>query len=152
MKSLLCTALFALATSISAFAQQADTLREPVENQEQPTDSFIMIEQEAMPRGGMKAFYKFLYQNIKMPKEAIENGVEGTAYVRFIIDEEGNVPFAEVVEGREVGFGIDEEAIRLIKLTKWTPGVSQGKNVKQRKILPIKFTLSERQKKKKKKN
>ncbi|EMR04549.1 energy transducer TonB [Cesiribacter andamanensis] len=102
---------------------------------------FDIVEEEAQPRGGMQAFYEFLGKNIDYPRQAVRLSIEGTAYVRFVIDEQGNVESAEVVEGRELGYGLDEEAIRVIKLTKWTPGKQRGRAVKQRKILPVKFKL-----------
>ncbi|AHM62569.1 TonB family protein [Flammeovirgaceae bacterium 311] len=113
----------------------------PPVQEERVQEIFDIVEEEAQPRGGMKEFYEFLYKNIEYPRQAIRLGIEGTAYVRFVIDEKGNVESAEVVEGRELGYGLDEEAIRVIKLTKWTPGKQRGRAVKQRKILPVKFKL-----------
>jgi TonB family protein len=110
----------------------------------------LIIEREALPNGNMQAFYDFLAKNITYPKEAIKHRIEGTAYIRFIIDENGNVEWAEAVEGREVGYGIDEEAIRVLKMTKWTPGRHQGRTVQQRKILPITFSLPQEKPKKRK--
>jgi periplasmic protein TonB len=112
----------------------------PVKKEEVQT-IFDIVEEEAQPRGGMQAFYEFLSKNIDYPRQAVRLSIEGTAYVRFVIDEQGNVESAEVVEGRELGYGLDEEAIRVIKLTKWTPGKQRGRAVKQRKILPVKFKL-----------
>jgi protein TonB len=113
----------------------------PPVKEEKVQEIFDIVEEEAQPRGGMKEFYEFLYKNIEYPRQAIRLGIEGTAYVRFVIDEKGNVESAEVVEGRELGYGLDEEAIRVIRLTKWTPGKQRGRAVKQRKILPVKFKL-----------
>jgi periplasmic protein TonB len=113
----------------------------PTVKKEEVQTIFDIVEEEAQPRGGMQAFYEFLGKNIDYPRQAVRLSIEGTAYVRFVIDEQGNVESAEVVEGRELGYGLDEEAIRVIKLTKWTPGKQRGRAVKQRKILPVKFKL-----------
>ena len=113
----------------------------PVAKKEEVVEIFDIVEEEAQPRGGMKEFYEFLGKNIEYPRQAQRLNIEGTAYVRFVIDEKGNVESAEVVEGRELGYGLDEEAIRVIKLTKWSPGKQRGRAVKQRKILPVKFKL-----------
>ena len=113
----------------------------PPVKEEKVQEIFDIVEEEAQPRGGMKEFYEFLGKNIEYPRQAQRLGIEGTAYVRFVIDEKGNVESAEVVEGRELGYGLDEEAIRVIKLTKWSPGKQRGRAVKQRKILPVKFKL-----------
>jgi TonB family protein len=106
-----------------------------------PTEIFDIVEDEAMPVGGLQAFYQYLGKNISYPSEALKNNINGTAYIRFVIDEQGNVSSAETVEGRELGYGLDEEAIRVIKSSKWTPAKQRGIIVKQRKILPVKFSL-----------
>ena len=103
---------------------------------------FDVVEEEATPLRGMSELYEVLSQNIEYPREAARIGAQGIAYVRFVINEEGSVESAEIVEGRELGHGLDEEAIRVIKLTKWNPAKQRGRYVKQRKILPIKFKLT----------
>lgn len=100
---------------------------------------YSMLEEESQPLGGINAFYSFLSKNIKYPKKALKAGIQGTAYIRFVIDETGKVELAETVEGRRLGYGLDEEAKRVILLTEWVPGKQRGIVVKQRKILPIKF-------------
>ncbi|EMR04216.1 M56 family metallopeptidase [Cesiribacter andamanensis] len=101
----------------------------------------VKVEFETLPEGGMQDFYLQLKNNIRYPKEALDNGIEGTTYISFVVDVNGNVESAESIEGRELGYGLDEEAIRVIKSSKWTPAKNEGKAVKQRKVLPVKFTL-----------
>lgn len=103
---------------------------------------YSVIEEESQPIGGMKAFYDQLAKNIKYPKKAVKAKKQGTVYVRFTINEIGIVEFAEAMEGRELGYGLDEEAIRVIYLIRWVPGKLRGIEVKQRKILPLKFSLN----------
>lgn len=103
---------------------------------------FDIVEEEATPEGGMEAYYKFLSDNLKYPRQAQRLGIEGTAFVRFVIDEKGNVIQAESLPGRELGYGLDEEAIRVLKLTKWKPGKQRGRAVKVRKVLPVRFRLA----------
>jgi TonB family protein len=97
----------------------------------------------AQPEGGMQALYKHMYDNIRYPKEAITNEVEGITYVKFVIDERGVVESAETVEGRQLNYGLDEEAVRAVKNTVWTPAKQDGKLVKQQLILPVKFKLKD---------
>lgn len=103
---------------------------------------FDVVEEEAQPVNGMNAYYELLAKNIDYPREAQRLGIGGTTFVRFVIDENGKVASAETVSGSEQGFGIDEEAVRVVKLTKWLPAKQRGKFVKQRKILPVKFKLN----------
>lgn len=106
-----------------------------------PIEIFDVAEVEAQPVNGMEGLYQHLQNNISYPKEAHSKKIEGTAYIRFVVDKQGNVESAEAVKGRELGHGLDEEAIRVIKASKWSPARQRGKAVKQRKILPVKFML-----------
>ena len=142
IKKMCFTVCFLLASVVFAMAQQSESVREKYNL---PAEWYEIPEKETVPVGGMQEFYQFLYKNIVYPKSASSLGIQGIAYIRFVIDEQGNVIHAEVLEGKEVGYGIDEEAMRVIKLTKWVPAMDKGKNVKQRKIIPIKFTLSSAQ-------
>lgn len=75
------------------------------------------------------------------PMYALEAGVDGTVYVRFEISETGKIECIEVLRGP--GYGLNEEAVRMIKLTNnlWTPGKSNGKPERCFYMLPIKFKL-----------
>ncbi|HXU27146.1 MAG TPA: energy transducer TonB [Bacteroidia bacterium] len=71
----------------------------------------------------------FLQKNLRYPAMALDANASGKVIVNFIIDEEGNVEKATILKG--VGYGCDEEALRVIKLMlKWTPGIKNGKPVK----------------------
>jgi protein TonB len=103
---------------------------------------FDIVEEEATPVGGMAAYYKFLSDNLEYPRQAQRLNIEGTVYVRFVVDRDGTVSSAEVLPGRELGYGLDEEAIRVIKMSKWNPGKQRGRAVRVRKVLPVKFKLA----------
>lgn len=102
---------------------------------------FIIVEQMPEFTGGQKAKDNFLATNLTYPVSAKENGISGTVYIGFTIDEKGNVTDIKVLRG--IGGGCDEEAIRIIKLTngKWKPGKQGGKPVKVRMNAPIVFSL-----------
>jgi len=67
--------------------------------------------------GGITELRKFIKQNLKYPKEALEKKIEGTVLVRHDINHKGKVTGAKVLKG--IGHGCDEEATRLIKLLKY---------------------------------
>lgn len=99
---------------------------------------------EVMPEfeGGQKALMKYLAKHIKYPSVAIENQIEGTVFVEFIVNEDGNVSSPRVVRGN-LGGGCEEEALRVIgKLPKWKAGKQNGKAVKVRYTVPVKFQLN----------
>ncbi len=68
-------------------------------------------------KGGNTAFRKFIKENLKYPKEALKAKIEGTVLVRYEIDYKGKVTDAKVKKG--IGYGCDEEAMRVIKLLKF---------------------------------
>lgn len=87
---------------------------------------------------------KFIYQNIKYPAIARENGVEGTCVVQFIIETDGSISDANVV--RDIGAGCGDEALRVVELMnkmseKWTPGEQRGRKVRVQFNLPVKYKL-----------
>ena len=105
----------------------------------QEGDSLVYMAVEEMPQpiGGLSA----LASQIKIPDTASEAGVEGKVFVDIVVDEQGDVADARVLRG--LGAGLDEEALRVVRQAKFTPGRQNGKAVKVRMTLPILFKLSE---------
>ena len=90
--------------------------------------------------GGNKAFGLYLMENLHYPKEAVKKGIEGQVYVQLVVDQIGNI--SEVTALRGIGFGCNEEAVRVVENSpKWTPGMENGKSIKQRVVVPIAFRL-----------
>jgi TonB family protein len=77
--------------------------------------------------GGKKAFREFIQKNLQYPAKAIENKIEGRVYVRFRVDGNGRVVFAEVTHG--IGHGCDEEALRVVNLLKYGKATNRGLRV-----------------------
>ena len=99
---------------------------------------FTVIEETATPVGGFPDFYKFVFKNLKYPQEAKRKGIEGKVYVQFIIQMDGSISDIKVIHS--LGFGCDEEAIRIMSIApKWIPGKQRGNPVRQRYTLPIIF-------------
>ena len=131
-----------LGASQVALAQQPDSLRMDTIEEVVEQELFGMIP-ETMPsfRGGEQKLFEFIGKNVVYPKEAIEAGVEGRVFVEFYIEKDGTVCDAKVLRG--IGYGCDEEALRVIGLMpKWSPGKQRGKAVRVRYTLPINFKLS----------
>ncbi len=91
--------------------------------------------------GGPKAMQEFLRQNLQYPAEALQHGIEGTVVVRYGIDHKGNVTHAKVLTS--VGYGCDEEAIRLAKMLKFDVPPVKGLKVSFHNTLKVHFRLSE---------
>ena len=123
---------------------QEITIAEPVvEEHEDADEIFLVVEQTAVPTGGMEAFYKFINERIKYPAQARRQGIEGRVFVEFVVDKNGNLSDVHAVKG--IGAGCDEEAIRIIQSSpQWVPAKQRGKAVRQRMVLPITFKLQAR--------
>lgn len=86
--------------------------------------------------GGMDKFYKFVGENYNMPKTPDAIKLTGKVYATFIIEADGNLSDIKVL--RDIGYGTDEEAIRVLKLSpKWNPGTINGEPVRTTYSLPI---------------
>lgn len=111
---------------------------------DQPTDdqpSYVFIA-EPMPsyKGGFDELREFLKNRLEYPKQAKRLGIEGRVFVQFIVEKDGSLSEFEVIKG--VGAGLDEEAIRVMKLLPdFIPGEQQGKPVRVKIVYPVKFEL-----------
>ncbi|MBQ2097956.1 MAG: energy transducer TonB [Bacteroidales bacterium] len=106
---------------------------------EEPQVFFIVEDMPEFP-GGELALRKYIAENVRYPEMAKENDIQGTVYVRFVVDTDGSVKNVEVIRG--VDQLLDKEAIRVVQsLPKWKPGKQRGKAVKVSHSVPIKFQL-----------
>jgi protein TonB len=95
----------------------------------------IGIEKAPAPIGGNDAIMK----NIKYPDAAVKAKTEGKVYCLALINQNGDVDDVKIVKG--LGNGCDEEAVKAIKKTKFTPGQNLGANVKAKLALAVQFKL-----------
>ncbi len=105
----------------------------------EPEPEFTFVEQDPQPPGG--DLQSYFAKNIKYPQKAINQDVEGKVFVTFVITSSGEVDDVKLLKG--IGYGCDEEAIRVVKaMPKWTPGKNGGREVKVRMNIPIVFKLA----------
>lgn len=105
-------------------------------------DTTIHDNVEQMPEfpGGISALMGFLSRNIKYPKEAEENGIQGRVIVSFVVEKDGSITDIQVV--KPVELSINKEAIRVASLMpKWIPGKHDGTEVRVKYTMPITFRL-----------
>jgi TonB family protein len=99
-----------------------------------------VVEEQPVPEGGMRAFYEYVQKELKYPEQAKNQGIEGKAYIQFVVDRDGSITDVQTIRG--IGGGCDEEAVRVIANSpKWVPGKQRGETVKVRMILPITFSI-----------
>ncbi len=109
---------------------------------EGPVFEIFDVSQKAIFPGGEEGLQRFIAENIKYPAIALKNETQGTINVMFVVDRKGNVKDV-VILGKKKGDGLDEEAMRVIKLTSgmWKPAMQRDKLVNMRFRIPIKFQL-----------
>jgi protein TonB len=89
---------------------------------------------------GEKALLIYVAEHTKYPNEALEKGIEGTVYVRFVVTKSGEIGIAKVM--RQIDPFLEEEALRVIKsMPKWSPGKNNGNPVNVWFVIPVKFVL-----------
>lgn len=86
--------------------------------------------------GGIKKFYDYVGREFEKPE--IDETVN--VLMSFVIEKDGTMTDIKVL--RNPGYGLDKEAIRVLKSlrTKWEPGYKNGKPVRVLYTLPIKVT------------
>ncbi|MCR5132307.1 MAG: M56 family metallopeptidase [Prevotella sp.] len=131
---------------------------------------FDIVEEMPSFPGGMMKLMQFLQANMKYPKEATAQGLQGRVIVQFVVEKDGsltNLKIVKSVEPKEaaspknegtvgdvviVGYGepkesastlLDDEALRVVRLMpKWTPGKLNGKVVRTKFNIPLVFRLN----------
>ena len=104
---------------------------------------FIYVEKEAEFPGGTEAWQRFLQRNLK-PTIPVDKGAPSGSYtvtVQFIVGFQGNISNVRALTKH--GYGMEEEAIRLIKTgPKWVPAIQNGHNVNSIKNQNVTFNIS----------
>ena len=90
--------------------------------------------------GGSKALDEFIKQNLAYPKEALENRIEGVVKVEFDLNHKGKV--VKATTKSNLGHGCEEEAIRIVKLLRYSTLKHRGVKVTFHKSLNIVFRLA----------
>ncbi|MEI8048653.1 MAG: energy transducer TonB [Bacteroidota bacterium] len=91
--------------------------------------------------GGKEAYLKFIKENIIYPEPALLNKVEGLVFVTYTVNNIGEIVDVEVTKG--IGFGCDEEAVRVIRLMQYEAARNRGVKMKAQMKTRIHFKLPE---------
>ncbi|MEP1307164.1 MAG: energy transducer TonB [Balneola sp.] len=97
---------------------------------------FVVVENMPELKGGQAGLQK----RVNYPQVAIRAGIEGRVTVQFVVNENGDVVNPRVIRG--IGGGCDEEALRVVRSAKFSPGMQRGRPVQVQMSLPILFKLS----------
>lgn len=84
-------------------------------------------------RAEMVGTFEELLEKIQYPEAALKNNITGKVLVQYTIDAKGNVKDAVVVDG--IGYGCDEEALRVINLARFKNYMNQ--DIERRSRVPF---------------
>lgn len=100
----------------------------------------------AEPVGGIKAYDKYMEDNLRYSQEALDNNVKGRVVVEFNVGVDGALNNFVVM--RSLGYGCDDEVIRLVKEgPTWRPTTEDSKPVESSVRVRLKFDASKFKKK-----
>jgi TonB family protein len=92
----------------------------------------------ADPVGGRHAYDNYLKNSLHYPQQALDNQIKGRVTVQFTVRTDGSLHEFSVLKG--LGFGCDEEAIRLVKEgPKWSPTTEDAVPVESEVRIRVKF-------------
>ncbi|CAN5186545.1 hypothetical protein BH09BAC1_BH09BAC1_04840 [soil metagenome] len=103
---------------------------------------YTYTKEQLMPSyvGGQAALMQYL-GTIVYPRQARIDDIEGTVYVQFLVDRDGNVINVTIARSSSAVI-LDEAALNHVsKSKKWIPGYERGQPVRVQYVVPIKFKL-----------
>ncbi len=86
-------------------------------------------------------FSKYILKNLVYPEAAMKQNIQGTVEIFFMVEPSGRVSNIDI--RKVVGAGCSQEAIRLIKMLDWIPGIKNGMAVRTKLVLSISFNLED---------
>ena len=126
----------------------------------------LRVASPAVFPGGQEAFQEYIKNNLEYPEEALENDVQGSVYIQFVIDTLGNVTEVEVLRIRAtrevvVKKKLHKEETKILKIKagendyclgscavnlianspKWSPAIQKNKPVRVMYKIPITYSL-----------
>lgn len=101
---------------------------------------YDVVEQMPSFPGGPAALLQYLNNNIRYPKVAEANGIQGRVTVQFVVEKDGSISGVKTMKSAEPS--LDHEAERIVKsMPKWNPGKSNGSPVRVKYFVPVVFRL-----------
>ena len=100
----------------------------------------VVLPESSVPifKGGKKAMDSFINQNLIYPNNADKNGIRGKVEFSCIVTKEGKLKDVKMIKA--LGFGCNEEALRLVKLMPdWDPGRTNNQAVDMPAVFSITF-------------
>lgn len=129
---------------VQAPVEETNTQVLEIRKPDEENSIFTSVQIEAAFPGGQDAWISYLRNNLNASLP-VDNGATAGRYtviVKFVVSKDGSI--SNVQCENDPGFGMCEEAVRVIKKTKnWTPAFNNGKNVNAYRRQPVVFLVEE---------
>jgi TonB family protein len=89
--------------------------------------------------GGKDLLKKFIKENLDYPEEALKNNIEGDVIIKYKVTGKGEVINPEIIKG--IGYGCDEEALRLVSMLSYQSVKNRGVRVITDNKIKIPFRI-----------
>lgn len=93
------------------------------------------LDESPQVEGGMVS----ILRGLRYPEDARRAEAGGRVVIDFIVDLDGNA--RDIIVAQSAGYGMDEEAMRLVKSGTFIPAQRNGEPVVARQTLPVTFGL-----------
>lgn len=124
--------------TMSSFAQQQSRQEDKIYDVVDYLPYFVEI------KGDVDHIMKHISKNLKYPKDAWDLEKQGVVVCEFVINKDGSFSDIHVKRGYSLYPSLDKEAVRVVEtFPKWHPGRKDGKPVRTRYTLPIRFFMRE---------
>ncbi len=133
-------------TTVGTKDQEGEEIVAPPSDNTGPGEAapeiFTIVEEQAEFPGGAMAMMKYIQQNIQYPAMAREAGISGKCFLKFVVNETGDISNVEILKGVSGCSECDKEAIRVVKsMPKWKAAKMTGRAVRCYFNLPISFKV-----------
>jgi protein TonB len=103
---------------------------------------FTKVDKESEFPDGSVGWLRFMNHNLRYPDNGVNNMIQGTVIVSFIVDKEGNIPLNSISIDKSVEYSLDQAALHLFFISPpWAPAEQNGHNVKSFKQQLVIFRL-----------
>jgi TonB family protein len=90
--------------------------------------------------GGEPARKKYVAESLRYPEEALKNNIQGAVHLQYAVGYQGEIKNVKVISG--IGYGCDEEAIRIVKGFQYKVSRKHHLSVEFNKNIHIHFKIN----------
>lgn len=126
-------------SDMEAQPEEEEELAPPPPDDEEAV-SFRVVEDLPQFPGGAVEMMKWLTRNLKYPRAAEEQKLQGKVVAEFIVNKDGSVTDVKIV--KPLNALCDREVLRVLSMMpRWTPGIQDGKPCRTKVCIPVIFKL-----------